>query len=284
MKIPKRIFPENYFQKTIATDKKIESLPFYIKECGYCNERKFTRGQANNFSEYLILYPISGVVRFTKNDRTQYIQPDNVIVTACNTPLTFTRTSKEWTFVYLIVSGSHAKFYYNNVRNSNSVLPCTPQQKLLDTFLEVIELNFKDKMYDSMQASFLIHSIFLDLYNISYNIAKARQITPVHDTVVNQCLKYIANNYKNNLDIDTICAEVSFSKYYFCKIFKEHMGVTLHQYINEYRVNKSKELLTYSKLSISAVARSVGFENPLTFSRCFEKQMHMTPSEYRKNF
>ena len=62
------------------------------------------------------------------------------------------------------------------------------------------------------------------------------------------------------------------------------MGITIHQYVSEFRVNKSKELLTYSKLSINAVAASVGYKNPLTYSRAFEKSMHMTPSEYRKNF
>nr|WP_276538846.1 AraC family transcriptional regulator [Murimonas intestini] len=135
-----------------------------------------------------------------------------------------------------------------------------------------------------MRASLIIHNIFFELYNISYNILKTKAITPVQETVINQCLKYIEHNYKNDLDIDTICNEVSFSKYYFCKLFKDHMGITIHQYVSEFRVNKSKELLTYSKLSINAVAASVGYKNPLTYSRAFEKSMHMTPSEYRKNF
>lgn len=284
MKMPKRIFPKNYFKHTVPLTPQIESLPFYIKEFGFCNDRKFTLGQKNSYSDFLFLYPVSGVMRFTKNSNTQYIQENNVIVSSCSSPLTFTRTSKDWEFIYLIVRGSHIKFYYNYIRNNSNVIPCTPLNKILDYFLEIIALSSEDDFYNSMQASLLVHNILIELYNISYNILKTKAITPVQETIVNQCLKYIANNYQNYLDIDTICAEVSFSKYYFCKIFKQHMGITIHQYLNEYRVNKSKELLTYSKLSISAIATSVGFENPLTYSRCFERSMHMTPSEYRRNF
>ena len=116
------------------------------------------------------------------------------------------------------------------------------------------------------------------------NINEARLLTPVQQTVVNTALKYIDEHYKEELTIDKICAKVSFSKYYFCKIFKEHTGMTLHQYLTEYRVNKSKEYLTYSKLPIHAVALEVGFKNTLNYSRSFKQYVKMTPSEYREAF
>ena len=97
-------------------------------------------------------------------------------------------------------------------------------------------------------------------------------------------LKFIQENYSTTLDIDTICSEISFSKHYFCKLFKKQMGITVHQYVNEYRISKSKELLSYSKLSINSIATQVGFRNTLTFLRAFEKSMHMTPSEYRNYY
>lgn len=284
MILPKRVFPEHFNKIVNATNFQTESLPFYIKECGYCNERKFQLGNSNNYSDYLLLYSVSGVVRFTKNQNTQYIHQDNVIFSSCNTPLTFTRASKNWNFFYMIIRGTHAKLYYNMIRTKSSVLPASQLSNLLDLFIAAEQIDFKKELYDNLQTSLIIHNILFELYNISFGILQTKNITPVQETVVNLSLKYIADNYKNELDIDTICNEVSFSKYYFCKLFKEHMGVTVHQYVNEYRVNKSKELLTYSKLSINAIATAVGFKNGLTYSRCFERSMLMTPSEYRKNF
>lgn len=282
--LPKRNLPEQYSKRTNQISHQTESLPFYIKECGFCNEKKFVLGNANNYYDYILLYSVSGVVRFTKNQSTQYIYQDNVVISSCNTPLTFTRASNNWEYFYMIIRGTHAKLYYNLVRNKSSIIPTDRLSSILDLFLEMHQITFKKEVLDDMQASLIIHNIFFELYKISNSILETKKITPVQETVVNLSLKYIANNYKNDLDVDTICNEVSFSKYYFCKLFKDHMGMTIHQYVNEYRVNKSKELLTYSKLSINAIAKSVGFKSTLTYSRCFERFTHMTPSEYRKNF
>lgn len=284
MILPKRILPSDYEKKVNTITPQIENLPFYIKETGYCSDHKLTVGNSNNYSDYLLLYTVSGVMCFSKYHSTQYIHPNNIIMTACNTPISFTRVSKTWSFFYIIISGTHAKAYYNLVRSSNCQYTVNPLSQLLDYFIEINALDFQRNFAANLRASLLIHKILYDLYEISDSVLQSKSITPVQETIVNTAIKYIQNNYKYDLDIDTICSEISFSKYYFCKIFKEHTGVTIHQYVNEYRVTKSKELLTYSKLSINAIATSVGFKNTLTFSRCFERSMNMTPSEYRRYF
>ncbi len=284
MNLPKRTYPKNYDKKVNLINAQVETLPFYVKECGYSSEKKFKLGSTNNYNDFLLLYSLEGIMRFTKESDTQYVSHDKVIVSACNVPLTFTRTSKEWIYFYVIIGGSHAKFYYNMIRNKSCVFSTSQLSTIVDHFIDLFNLSYKNEMADNITASLLIHKLLYELYKISTNVQKAKNITPVQETVINTAIKYITKNYKYDLDVDTICNEVSFSKFYFCKIFKEHIGVTVHQYVNEFRVEKSKDLLTYSKLSINAIATSVGFKNTLTFSRSFERSMHMTPSEYRKYF
>ncbi|MCL2865028.1 MAG: AraC family transcriptional regulator [Lachnospiraceae bacterium] len=284
MKLPKRNFPKNYIKQKCESTSARNSLPFFIKECGYSNDKKFSVGKNNNYDEFIILYPLSGIVRFSKNHSTLYVQPNNVIVSACNAPLTFTQASKNWRYLYIVFQGTHAKRYYNMLRTSTSVIPCSPLTSIIDYLLDAVTIKFDGETYDDIRAGLIVHNILFELFVISQNIIAARVITPVQETVVIQSLKYIATNYMKELNVDIICEEVSFSKFYFCKLFKEHTGQTVHQYLSEFRVNKSKELLTYSKLSINAIATSVGFHNTLTYSRAFKNFLHMTPSEYRKNF
>lgn len=42
MRLPKHIMPDDYFSVTPKTDVQITALPFYIKEVGYCNDRKLS--------------------------------------------------------------------------------------------------------------------------------------------------------------------------------------------------------------------------------------------------
>lgn len=286
MATPKRDFPEKYNIMTFSSNSTAESFPFFVKECGYCSERKFTLGEKNNYNEYLLLYTIEGTARYTKDKRTFYIQPDSVITTACNTTLAFTRVSKYWKYYYIIISGSHSKLYYNLIRTHDNIILCNPFANILDYFMELyFTLCSSDPNYNDtwkyIHSSSLIHSIFTTLYDLNYNISTIKDMTPAQENNINAALKYISLNYKNDLSIEAISNQVGFSKYYFCKIFKRQMGVTIHQYVNEFRINKAKELLTYSKLSVNSVATQTGFKTTLTFLRAFERFVHMTPSEYR---
>lgn len=285
MPSPKRTFPQEYSTKTITLNSLAESFPFTIKECGYCNERKFTLGHGNRYNEYLLLYSIEGTVRYTKAKQTQYVQANSVVVTACNTPLTFTRVSREWKYYYFIINGSHAKLYYNLIRTQNNVVLASPFLPILDCFMELYliasGLKSGNDTWNYLHTSMQIQNIFTALYDLTNNIRTIKELTPAQETVVNIAVKYISENYGRELDIDTICGQVGFSKYYFCSLFKKQMGMTVHRYVNEFRINKAKELLAYSKLSVNSISQQVGFKTSLTFIRAFERSVHMTPTEYR---
>ena len=284
MNLSKRSLPDTYGTKVNKISLQTKSLPFYVKECGYSNERKFSVGNKNDYSDFLLLYCVSGIVRFDKHQISHFLHPDSLVVSACNTPLTFIRASREWSFIYVIITGSHAKQFYNAIRNSSGVHAANPLSYLLDSFIDLYDLDYTDELLPNMEASLLIHNIFCELYKLSVSIATTKSFTPVQESVVNTALKYIGQNYSSALDIDTICNEVSFSKYYFCKLFKKQVGISVHQYVSEFRITKAKELLTYSKLSIGAIANMVGYKNTLAFSRAFERSTHMTPTEFRRYY
>lgn len=289
MQSPKRIFPTSCSSKSFSYNSTADSFPFVVEECGYCNEKKLMLGKSNNYKQYLLLYSLEGTVRYSKNDTTIYVQPNSVVTTACNTPLSFTRISKTWKYYYFIISGSHAKFFYNMIRTQDNVIFCSPFSNVLDSFIELFDV-LCNQLYKEndigkyIHTSQLIHTIFTSLYDHSYNIRKIKDITPAQESNINAALKYISNNYKEDLNLETISNQIGYSEYYFDKIFKKQMGVTVHQYLNEYRINKAKDLLAYSKLSINSIATQVGFKTTLTFIRNFEKIVHMTPSEYRKYY
>lgn len=287
MKLPKRNLPSIRRGTEAVLTPQIRSLPFYIKEAGFTNTRKFVRGMANNYSDYLLLYSQTSMM-FTKHGFRYPVNPDDVIVSSCNTPLTFSQSwNREKDFLYIVISGAQAQQFYNLVRKSNSIFHTNQLSNILDCFINLLEIDYqseKNALMNQLEAGVLIHQLFLELYKLSQNILAAKDMTPVQDNAVNTAIKYIQNNYQSDMDIDTICDSISFSKYYFCKLFKEHTGMTVHQYVTEFRINKSKELLSYSKLSIAAVANSVGYKNTLTYTRSFEKLVKMTPSEYRKYY
>lgn len=282
MKMRQKDLPKKYVTKANPLHGKSISLPFQVLQCGFSNEKHLHINQS--YANFVIFYVLDGVAQYSKFKDVRYINKENIVISSCNTKLSFSRATPRWHYFYVVFTGTHAKLYYNMIRDSQGVIPITPLHDISGYFTELCYLNYTESIYIQMQSCFLLHQIIHELIQVTWAIDEARLLTPVQQTVVNKVLRYIDEHYKEELTIDSICAEVSFSKYYFCKIFKAHTGQTLHQYLTEYRINKSKEILTYSKLPIHAVALEVGYKNTLTYSRCFKQYTNMTPSEYREAF
>ena len=95
-------------------------------------------------------------------------------------------------------------------------------------------------------------------------------------------LKYVENNYMEKITIEDIANEVGLSQSHFMKYFKNTMGTSFVDYLNEYRLTMASRLLISSDSSILAIASEVGFENLSYFNRIFKKRFGQTPREYRK--
>ncbi len=63
-----------------------------------------------------------------------------------------------------------------------------------------------------------------------------------------------------------------------CRFFKRMTGQTLSQYLENYRVSQSLNLLSDGKLPILQIAAQVGFSNAGRFSAAFQKRMDCTPA------
>lgn len=289
MRTPDRNFPDSPHREQVKKNHVAEAFPFYVKEFGYSSDSKLVLGERNNFNDYLLLYSIDGTSRFTKLDSTSYVQQSTIVISACNTPLTFTRVSKYWHYYYFVIGGSHAKLFYNYVRTKNNMIPDNIFTNTLDDFMDIYDLltgrrESLSEPWKYMNISLLLHRIFTSMYDLNENFNAARKMTPAHETDVNLAIKYIKDHYQEPISVDSICNEIGFSKYYFCKLFKKQQGTTLYQYLINYRIVNAKELLAYSKLSVNSIATHVGFKNSLTFIRAFERSENMTPSEYRSYY
>lgn len=262
-----------------------QNQPFFFKEYGYCEQKKWTLSQDYDHNDILLLYIISGVTRCSMARDTCYLQENMIVLSACNIPIILNHVSKSCHFFYLIISGTHSKLYYNLIRQRSRIIQLNPlSNQILNFFLALDELPQDGSLLTLMHSSLILHQIFFDLYQTSYDITQAKKLVPIQESDMNRIITYIAAHYNEELTIDHICKQIHFSKYYFCKLFKASVGIPIYQYINEYRINKSKELLSYSKMSIKSISTAVGFKSSLSYIRCFKKIVNMTPSEYRDNF
>lgn len=100
---------------------------------------------------------------------------------------------------------------------------------------------------------------------------------------LNCVLKYIEENYTEEITIEQLARMICVSNYYFCHLFKQVTGKTLSEYINGVRVNAAEALLRTSDMNITEVALAVGFNDANYFSRVFKKHRKYPPSQVRSS-
>ena len=88
--------------------------------------------------------------------------------------------------------------------------------------------------------------------------------------------------YQKDISLDDVSREINISPYYFSKVFKEATGQNFIDYLTGLRIDKAKELLETTDMSMKEICVEVGYSNPNYFSRIFKKIVGVSPTEYKQ--
>lgn len=102
------------------------------------------------------------------------------------------------------------------------------------------------------------------------------------DELLEKILAYIDETIYEPLSIAELCQKFSMSRSSLQILFKENMDISPKKYINEMKLEKSRQMICENKYTISEIALMLGFNSIHYFSRAFTQKYNMAPSEYSK--
>ncbi|MGB4658877.1 MAG: AraC family transcriptional regulator [Mobilitalea sp.] len=98
---------------------------------------------------------------------------------------------------------------------------------------------------------------------------------------IENAIAYINTHYMNeDLDNDTISCAIGVTPNYLTSVFKNYLGISLHKYIINVKIEKAQQILTLGQMNITEAAEKSGFSSIHAFSKTFKTVIGMTPSEY----
>ncbi|WP_312353273.1 AraC family transcriptional regulator, partial [Aminipila sp.] len=159
----------------------------------------------------------------------------------------------------------------NNIVNYNDTLNLTGGKEIL----------FDDK-WKSIRALFLNEadnnkssSSVMNLFFYCYDFIKEERVP--------DSIKYINKNFTEPISIKILADIEHYNVSYYTQWFKNQMNVSPMEYIQNLRVQKAKELLLDSELSILQISQMVGYEHHSSFTRAFKCVEQITPVDFRRN-
>ena len=99
--------------------------------------------------------------------------------------------------------------------------------------------------------------------------------------VVDSIRKYIEEHYMEEIQLGELALVAHMSPTYLSGRFKRETGTSFTAYLMNFRLEKAKELLSSASIPCKEVARRVGYEDYIQFSKMFKKYIGLSPKDYQ---
>ena len=97
-----------------------------------------------------------------------------------------------------------------------------------------------------------------------------------------QAVRFIQRNYASDIGVSDVAAYAGVSRSQLYRTFQAGFGLSPHDFLQKYRISEACALLRSRRYTVAEVAGSVGFNDPLYFSRMFKKIKGVTPTDYQR--
>lgn len=102
-------------------------------------------------------------------------------------------------------------------------------------------------------------------------------------TEIDEVIAYIHQNIYEPLPLARLAGHAAYSPYHFTRLFKERIGLSPLYYVSALRLQKAKDLLLNTNLSIRDIGLEIGQQSLGTFTTRFTERVGMTPSQFRNS-
>lgn len=259
------------------------SQELLINCCGYQKfiTKDFSKHREQGRLDYQLIYITNGFGNFLIDDKMIKLGAGSIVLYPPHIKQSYTYYASEQPEVYWIhFTGSNVNELLKKMNLSEQpYFSIGINDSCIYLFKKIIyELQLKRPKFIELSIAY-----FLQLLAVISRIKDENKIqknNPKYE-VIQRAIEHIHQHYNQEWSIQEFAKLSNLSEYYFIHLFKELTGMPPIQYLTNVRIDKAKELLLNSSLSISEIGAIVGYNNPLYFSRMFKKVTGVSPTFYR---
>ncbi|WP_028611744.1 helix-turn-helix transcriptional regulator [Paenibacillus harenae] len=122
-------------------------------------------------------------------------------------------------------------------------------------------------------------SLFLELLQVFSEATEEPTPTPS----IQRTIRYMELHYSEPIQAGFLPVLAGLTPSSYCRAFKKATGLTPNGYLTRLRINRAKQLLAQSNLTLKKIACSVGYQDELYFSRVFKNCEGVSPTLFTKN-
>ena len=169
----------------------------------------------------------------------------------------------------------YAKITQKYICHFDQIAFNTIQSKIL----RLLEEMQSERFGKDLQITLYVDDLILSVNRLIHDIIEPKERTSDASLYTN-LIDYIEEHLEDDLSLETLADEFYISKYHIAHVFKDNIGLSIHQYITKKRLARCKEAIR-TKMNITEVYHTYGFGDYSSFYRAFKKEFGISPKEYR---
>lgn len=235
-------------------------------------------------TEFLLHIVLDGKGTFTTPTQTYDLGKNSIFLIFPNQTTHYQADANDpWSYIWIGFNGPKAETLLRyagfTAEHPIAQLPDTsPYENAIHGILTSCQLNLAGELRRSEYMYTLAAQLAEDLHQPE---SEDSDLSYSGSTYVKYALDYVEHHYQHNIKISDIADYVGISRAHLTNCFNKELKLSPREYLIDYRMNKAKDLLTTTSLPINQIASTVGYKDPLSFSKAFKLFTGMSPKSYR---
>lgn len=273
------ILPESeiYF---CSPSEKAKKLYYNVLCAGhfYCDSNY--RLVRESYNSILILYVANGTFTFKNNDGGFVTAKKNeFVILDCYSPHEyFTDDSLE--FLWIHIDGANCRDICREITASVGNIIKTGKHGYIKELLSRIYEGIRNgNHYTEAELSVNIYKMLLEFLNCgTSSLSDSGQ----SENSISSVKGYIAEHLNEKITVEKLAEISNMSSTHFSRVFRQQTGFSPYDYVLSSRLNKAKEYLLKTDMTVTQIAYETGFNSEANFIFCFTKNEGISPGKFRK--
>lgn len=233
---------------------------------------------SNNANQFIFLEALGG---------TQIsLNRTNKFLISINQVILFKMGSLKYTEIFnptdspVVIKFIVSELYEVDMRNKNIII-INREDIHCKKLLKYVNKIFLSETMNKRSLSFIEKYAFKFLQCIQLQSDKTKPSKKYLDTRLIIIHRYIRNNYTKLISLNELSELIDCTPNYLCSTYSRVFGISPMHHVNTLRIKAAVALLLKDNLSVSMVAKQVGYNSSPQFCALFKRFKGITPSQYR---
>ena len=259
------------------------SKPFFINSCGYFRIDGINASLNRCRKDYYLVYLINGIGYYKLEQGEVAVDAGNIVIFKPGEKQEYYYLGNEKAEVYWIhFTGYEAGNLLERLSLSGrNVYRTGVDAECMSLFESIIhEIQIRKPYFHEQCIGYLIQLLSFFSRKVVF-LEKGEGI--FKNSKIENVIKVMHEDYNKQREINYYAKMCNLSLYQFIRNFKKATHLSPARYIEKIRINKAKELLAETNLTVNEISSLIGYGDAFYFSKVFKKNTSFSPTDFRKN-